>query len=470
MHAYARQRSELPTAMPRLWIHAYRMALILIVALAIALSTGPRVALAEGCGVDYVTQGDIVDYAERHGIDLDALSSKSPTYAQQPNTTTSPYNPGQLSQSTLNDALKVLNFVRYVAGVPDNVSLYSKYNESAQAASLVMCLNGTISHNPSRPSGISDDLYELGSDGAGKSNIGMGHRNPVHSILSYLQDEDDSNIDTVGHRRWVLNPKMGKVGFGFVKGKGWTFTAMYAMDRSGSSSCTNVAWPAQNMPMELFHKNDPWSLSVGKQITGNVSVTLTRKSDGKVWHMGSKGGDGYFTINNGGYGLTDAIIFRPNNFSFAEGTSFSVHIEGGNLSPIDYNVNFFSLDNGESQQPSVNPATISGPTSFTKTFGDADFSLGQSISTGQTLRYSSSDTNVIGAVTGTMKVKGAGTAVITVTAEENDWYPEITKTVTVTVNKAKATVKADNKTMRSGEQRPKLTATVTGSIAQDPGY
>ena len=158
------------------------------------------------------------------------------------------------------DVAKTLGmaFARYVAGLSPNVTLDSSFSELAQAASLVSCLNGGLSHSPSQPSGLSNELYQLGKKGAGSSNLSMGYRNPASSVLGYLSDSDRSNIQMVGHRRWVLNPTMGKTGFGYVGG----YSAMYAFDRSNkSASESNVAWPAQNMPVELFSSTDAWSLS-----------------------------------------------------------------------------------------------------------------------------------------------------------------------------------------------------------------
>lgn len=439
----------------------WRVVMALMASLALVLAMSPHAAFADGCNVAPVSQEDILDYAERNNIDLDELTSKSVSYSAQPNVKTPPYAAGSLSNETLNDALKVLNFVRYIAGVPSNVTLNSDYNEWAQAASLVSRLNNKLSHDPSQPAGLPNDLYDLGHTGASSSNLGSGYANPASSIVNgYLPDEDASNIDRVGHRRWVLNPPMGQVGFGYVG----SYTAMYAFDRTGSSSCTNVAWPAQNMPVELFQSDDPWSLNVGSEVSeSSTTVTLTRERDGKVWNFSSRSSDGYFNVDNGGYGMRGAIIFRPNGFSCYPGDSFTVRITGATSSPIEYQVNFFSLEGGGS----ATPATITGPDYFSKTFGDAGFSLNQSISSGQTLSYSTSNASVIGVYGGEASVRGAGTATITVTAQANDRYPEATKTITVTVKKAKATVRANDLTMRSGEKKPTLTASVTGEVSSD---
>lgn len=158
-------------------------------------------ALAAGLKVASVSQQDIIEYASENNIDLDALTSAPVTYKTQPNYATQPYAAGELSESTASDALAVVNFARYVAGISSDVTLDSSYSELAQAASLVNQLNGSLSHSPSQPAGLSSELYRLGKKGAGSSNIAMRYRNPAHSVLAYLGDSDRSNIQAVGHRR-----------------------------------------------------------------------------------------------------------------------------------------------------------------------------------------------------------------------------------------------------------------------------
>lgn len=180
----------------------WRVVMALMASLALVLALSPHAALTDGCNVKPVSQEDILDYAEQNNIDLDKLTSKSVSYSAQPDVDTPPYAAGSLSDETVNDALKVLNFVRYIAGVPSNVTLNSSYNEQAQAAALVSRLNNKLSHDPSQPAGLPNDLYDLGHTGASSSNLGSGYANPASSIVNgYLRDEDASNIDRVGHRR-----------------------------------------------------------------------------------------------------------------------------------------------------------------------------------------------------------------------------------------------------------------------------
>jgi uncharacterized protein YjdB len=291
------------------------------------------------------TEAQIRDFFNSHKFDVSASVAHTATPS-----TTSPFVAGSISGgATETEALNALNFVRYVAGIDANVQIDSSYAEQAQAASLVNAVNDDLTHYPTQPSGMDDELYEKGRTGAGSSNIGMGYVNPARSIVyGYMEDGDPGNIDRIGHRRWCLDSRMQYTGFGQVG----RYSALYAFDGSGSASYTNVAWPAKNMPVELFDPYYPWSVSVDRTAASNaanVSVKLTRNNDGKVWNFSSANtydpnNDLYFNVETSGFGDSAAIVFRPDNLtSYNSGDRFTVQISGITAGTISYNVNFFEL-------------------------------------------------------------------------------------------------------------------------------
>lgn len=292
-------------------------------------------AEANGINVSYRSVDEIREYVAKHPFDLSA----SPSYAVSPQTS-SPYAAGSLSQNTLNKSLNSLNVVRFIAGL-DEVSLSSDYCSYTQAASLVNAVNNSLSHSPAQPSNMSNDLYQLGLTGAGRSNIGMGYINPANSVINgYMHDKDSSNITTMGHRRWCLNPNMKSTGFGQVG----RYTAMYAFDSGNSSGAYGVCWPAQNMPVEYFGSSVPWSISMGYNADiSSVKVTITRTSDSKKWSFSESSSDGDFYVNNSGYGQKGCIIFRPSGINgYSDGDIFNVKIEGLKET-VSYTVSFFSV-------------------------------------------------------------------------------------------------------------------------------
>ncbi len=233
--------------------------------------------------------------------------------------------------------------MRYIAGLPYNVVLDDEYNKMAQAACLVMAASGDFSHTPKKPSDMDDELYQLGYQGASSSNIGWGHTSMTHDIVhGWLADSGDNNLDTVGHRRWILYPRMGKIGFGYVN----RYSAMYSFDDSGTGSQYGVVWPAQNMPLEYFKANYPWSYSAGYTLDeAAVTVSVERESDHKTWNFSSAASDGHFTVNNDNYGQPGCVIFRPDGITaFASDDVFHVLIKQGSYVVAEYDVNFFSMN------------------------------------------------------------------------------------------------------------------------------
>lgn len=294
--------------------------------------------------------------------EIQAFVDAHPAYRSQVNlysvaASDEPYTLGYLSPVNQQSALNLLNQIRYIVGVDANVVLDSSREFMVSATSLVLRLNGGLSHYPVRPAALLgseyDRIYAQGYAGAGSSNIAMGYT-ATSAMLGgvsattatqrgYMADADSKNMATVGHRRWIINPRMGKTFFG-ANGR---FSAMYAHDQSNPGGQTKVAWPAQNMPVQYFSAIDPWSVSFGRVLDASqLSVTLVRAGDGKTWSFSQAQSDGYFNVDNSGYGQRGCVIFKPDGLiGISAGDVFTVTINDGKEGEVtQYNVNFFSLN------------------------------------------------------------------------------------------------------------------------------
>lgn len=300
-----------------------------------------------------------------------------------------PYDPGILSDGTLENALNAVNCMRYIAGLPE-VSLNSHYNELAQAASLVNEVNGSLEHYPTQPSDMPDDIFNMGAEGAGSSNLNYSSwKNLSFSVEGYMHDSDPSNIARVGHRRWCLNPYMKETGFGIVN---YT-SAMYILDESRTGATEKgVCWPAQNMPVEYFTPKDlirlygypAWSISMGEFVNeSDIKVNLVRKSDSAEWNFSSNSADGEFYVDNSGCGQTGCIIFRPSDISYSAGDVFDVKIEGME-EPVEYTVNFFSLDDIPSEPVTYSFGDINADSEINANDASAVLAEYAAVSTNQT--------------------------------------------------------------------------------------
>lgn len=303
-------------------------------------------ATSQGMNVRYHTQQEIRSYVAANRASIsDNFSFTTNPYVE------SPYDAGRLSDATQQSALNMLNQIRYIAGISDNVSISSQYCEYAQAAALINYLNGQVSHNPDRPYSMGNTLYQTALYGAANSNnswASWGNRSLNETIVAgWMGNADGYDIATLEERRWLLNPQMKQTGFGVVSGLKGTFTSAYIADTTNTLAYeTGIAWPARTMPMEYFAANYPWSYSLGHTVNANdIQVTLTRYRDYKIWRFSNNSADGDFYVNNNSYGQTGCIIFRPSLQSLGEyrnGDSFQVTITGAG-SAISYNVDFFNL-------------------------------------------------------------------------------------------------------------------------------
>ena len=288
--------------------------------------------------VDYHTKQEIYNYVKEKNIDLDFDTQ----YSEQPSTT-QPYAPGNLTDETLNSALNTLNTMRYIAGLSE-VTLSDEYNECSQAGALISAINGGLSHYPTQPDGMSDELYEKAYKGCNKGNIGYSTGYDLNrSIVEGWMADTGKNISTLGHRRWILNPDMKSTGFGQVG----IYQTMYAHDGYDPNAFDRVAWPAQVTPVEYFKSDYPWSLTIGYPIYNpeNVTVKVVRESDSREWTLTtSTSTDGVMYINNDAYGQEGCIIFKPSGITCYDGNVYDVTVTG-NFGTVAYDVEFFSLDN-----------------------------------------------------------------------------------------------------------------------------
>lgn len=253
-----------------------------------------------------------------------------------------------------NDAfLARLKQFRYLCGVPyEDLQIEGEYSMLANKASGICSKLNKLTHTPEKPAGMSDEEYKLGKKGAGTCNLFMGITHPVACVDGWMDDSDPHNIDRVGHRRWCLNPKMLKSGFG-TDGK---FAAMYAMDgaRKSVPEWDFIAYPARGyMPTGFFSGHHAWSVlpnmaKYGKMVKGDVKVSV-QPVDAKMAAQGDPLKLEYFNVDTQGFGCGPAIIFRPADLKMKDDSRYKVEITGlkaknGHPATIRYLVHFVNME------------------------------------------------------------------------------------------------------------------------------
>jgi surface protein len=142
----------------------------------------------------------------------------------------------------------------------------------------------------------------------------------------------------------------------------------------------------------------------------------------------------------------------------AVGTTTITASQGGNE---DYN----AADNVE-QVLTVNKGdqNITFEVLQAKTYGDADFELTATASSGLDLSYSSSDESVASISGSNVTIVGTGTTTISASQTGNENYNAATESRELVIEKADLIVTADNQNIDYGEQLPELTFTIAGFV------
>ncbi|MUT65237.1 S-layer homology domain-containing protein [Paenibacillus sp. NEAU-GSW1] len=322
-------------------------------------------------------------------------------FAVKPNIT-SPYSAGRLNSYVLQDALNATNFARYLAGLPDDVTLDMSLETQQQAGAVLTARHGKLNHFPSQPSDMADDFYQLGYDATSSSNLSAGRDSLYDTVFfGYMADNGTNNLDTVGHRRWIINPQMKKTMFGLAHSPDSMYgyySTMYAFNRERAEDEVEydyIAWPsAGNFPADVLTPSDPWSVSLNtdlydKQKTSEIKVTVTRERDNKSWSLDAGDRDyagNFFNINTSYYGVDFAIIFRAGDIdSYKTDDVYQVTIDNlymtnGEKTSISYTTSFFTMQ-----------------ASFKNTNAVRSMLVGQKMQfpiTGSASRYVSSDSSI----------------------------------------------------------------------------
>ena len=291
----------------------------------------------------------------------------------------SPYSLGALNETFLQTGITYLNFYRSIASL-GQVTMTDDLiygTGGAQYGAVLLAAEDNFGHTPPKPADMDDSFYSSGYSATSSSNLsarkGYCVGNSLRSAVRGCMDDKEStgNLTTMGHRRWFLNPTLGKVGFGYARSAdNWSYIDMKVFDRSATIDGYDfVSWPASgNFPNEIVDTRTPWSVTLNPTIFNTSSsilnsavVTITRKSDNKKWTItnasdmssptGSDTVNSYFHVNTNGYGVANCLIFHIGSNNVGEDAyvgDYEVVVSGlqdksGNPAMLDYTVSFFSM-------------------------------------------------------------------------------------------------------------------------------
>ncbi len=178
---------------------------------------------------------------------------------------------GILKDTQKQKALNEVNAIRNLHNLPA-VSYLSDGDVETAKSALISVANGELTHYP-------DETYACytseGAKGSETSNLYIGYYTDVSNIA---QTKDtiiafliDNNVESLGHRRWVIDPFLKYISYGRVDGypivgdSDWNVTGATLQvvhdEQADISDLTveYVAYPYENYP-EKYIEND-WYLS-----------------------------------------------------------------------------------------------------------------------------------------------------------------------------------------------------------------
>lgn len=273
-------------------------------------------------------------------ITADALLAKLATVQAVP--TPAPDTAKDPLARARSDALRRLQAYRALCGLSfEGITLVPEWNDLCQAAAEVCRANGAISHTPPKPAGFDDARYRQGQTGAQRSNLSVGTDLPG-SIDGYMDDSDPSNVERVGHRRWCLNPPLGRTGFGAAD----SFSAMWSMDESGKGAKNLDAVlypPAGHCPADMFGAQHAFSITLqkgGLPKPAEFQPRVRPLDDDFV--AGEPLENDAQHLAPDGPGTGPCLIFRPKGLVVAPGRAYLVEVstDGGKTKAFRYVVAF----------------------------------------------------------------------------------------------------------------------------------
>ena len=275
--------------------------------------------------------------------------SEGALYLSRPSVS-APYDAGGVRPDALQDALNYINFFRWLAGL-EPVELDDRLNDIAQYGAVLQAANDAVSHDPARPSDMPSDFFEKARYASRSSNIAklnwMSDGVLRDAVEHFARDGGDANLAALGHRRWLLNPRMARTGLGLASAaSGVSYIAMYAHDMQAEPGDWDyVAWPgAGAFPAEFLAPELAWSIVLNpeKYAIGDVRVAVTDLGTGEVYRFPGEGG--YFRIDEGNYGAGPCLIFRPDApGDYVQNQRFRVEVAGLLGPKIRYEVGMISL-------------------------------------------------------------------------------------------------------------------------------
>lgn len=243
-------------------------------------------------------------------------------YSVQPDVATC--QAGQLTAATKQDALNTVNTIRQLHGLAP-VVYDSTGDDPVQQISLMSAANNALNHAPPATWRC---YTAAGATGGGSSNLYGG---VASANLSFATTQDHMVVwlgdvgseDTLGHRRWMLDPFLTRIAYGRLTtqaadGTRYSAAALQvinSVDGSKAVSVDQVAYPVGDYPRAYYPSGAALSLTVvadksSRYGTANKSVDYSAATYSVVQRGGAALGVTGVVYDNTGYGVPNNVRFK----------------------------------------------------------------------------------------------------------------------------------------------------------------
>lgn len=152
-----------------------------------------------------------------------------------------------------------INYFRRATGLSDNITTDPELNKKCQEGALMCFANNALDHFPPPTwKCYTND----GAEALGHSNLayGSGLKDGYHSSESVVGLIEDTDVPSLGHRRWLLYSELGKIGHGSTKYSA-VFWVVDTKDGKTSGFPEFTSWPPKGYVMAPL-VYDQWSFSI----------------------------------------------------------------------------------------------------------------------------------------------------------------------------------------------------------------
>lgn len=234
---------------------------------------------------------------------------------------------GVLKETEKQKALEELNFIRSLHGLRPVAYDYQSDIFTARAA-LIIVASRQMSHFPSSSLPC---FTQEGYFGSSTSNLYMrGWYDTIPAtenfVIGWIIDDE---VESLGHRRWLLSPFLKQISFGRVDVWGFTGAAIRVIYESTvPSSVDFVAYPYGEYPRNLFIPN--WYLSFSavpskSSVWANERVDFSRATIEVVDEAGNSIPVHSIRFDNQGYGVPNNLQWKCDGLRY--GKTYRVKIK-----------------------------------------------------------------------------------------------------------------------------------------------